>query len=188
MKPSPVRELGRRYAAGELSLEEYRAQRRVLINAVIAGKQRLEYGQASPVRIRRPQHRWPMFFILLAVLVAAGIGTTVWVSHSHSTGTHHTPANIPVETGPGLVRGFIETNDWNDASVEQFLQHWTKLARREQTAAYHSYLFPRMVSQLQEQIVSQQAMLELAPDRHVAELHLSHLRQMAAALNANKQD
>ncbi|MGH8320367.1 MAG: hypothetical protein ACRESX_00770 [Gammaproteobacteria bacterium] len=188
MKPSAVRELARRYAAGELSLDEYRAQRRNLIEAVTSGKQRLEYGQPTLGRIRRPPLHWPMFFMPLAVLVAAGVGTTVWMSHSRSTGAQHAPANILVETGPGLVRSFVEANDWNDASVQQFMQHWGKLPRHEQTAAYRSYLFPRIVSQLQEQIVSQRAMLELAPDRHVAEMHLKHLQQMSAALGANKQD
>ncbi|MGH8397169.1 MAG: hypothetical protein ACRETA_02840 [Gammaproteobacteria bacterium] len=188
MKPSAVRELARRYAAGELSLEEYRTQRRNLIEAVTSGKQRLEYGQPTLSRIKRPQLHWQTFFISLTVLVAAGIGSAVWVSHSHNTDTYHAPTSTPVETGPSLVRSFVESNDWSDASVEQFMQHWRKLPRREQSAAFRSYLFPRMVSQLQEQVVSQRAMLELAPDRQVAEVHLKHLQHMAAALGANTED
>ena len=42
MKFSPIRDLARRYAAGELSLDEYRAQRRDLIDGVATGRQRLE--------------------------------------------------------------------------------------------------------------------------------------------------
>ncbi|MGB9430083.1 MAG: SHOCT domain-containing protein [Gammaproteobacteria bacterium] len=187
MKSSIVRELARRYAAGELSFEEYRAQRRDLINAVTSGEQLLEHGQVRARRSRKRSRLWWLVLIPLAVIIAGGIAASLWVTHRHSSGTHVAHVVTPQETGASLVRSFIETDDWSDASVNRFLQRWKALPAREQNVAHDSYLFPRLLSQLREQIVSQRAMLELAPDPHAAAAHLSRLEQMAVMLGVGQE-
>ncbi|MGA9852788.1 MAG: hypothetical protein WBR15_07645 [Gammaproteobacteria bacterium] len=187
MKSSPVRELARRYAAGELSLDEYRAQRRNLIDAVTAGNQRIEYGQPSPRRSQPVRQRW-LLLIPLVALVSAGIVISLRAVHTHGLYLPSSQTGASLVTGPSLLRGFIETNDWSDASLDQFLRHWNTLPPHEQKAARHSYLFPRLASELQEQIVSQQAMLELAPDRQLAERHLARLQLIATTLKVKQKE
>ncbi|HVA55991.1 MAG TPA: SHOCT domain-containing protein [Gammaproteobacteria bacterium] len=184
MKPSRIRELASRYAAGEISLDEYRAQRRKLIDGVAAGLLKLEYGELSIARDKHSNLRW--FSGIALLLTAIGIGIFVWMEHTHRVGQINTQTRIMPESGPGLVRTFIETNDWTDASLMQFLQHWKALSSREQKAAYNSYMYPRLLSQLREQIASQQAVVDLAAgDNHAsdpARVHLAHLLQLSETL------
>lgn len=190
MKPSRIRELARRYAAGELSLDEYRAQRRKLIDSVTAGLLKLEYGELSVARDKQPNLRWFLGIVLL--LTAIAIGIFVWMGHAHRVNQPNGQTRILPESGPALVQTFIETNDWSDASLMQFLQRWKALSSREQKAAYHSYLFPRLLSQLHEQIASQQAVVDLtAGDKHAsdpASNHLAHLQQLSAVLGVELED
>jgi len=190
MKPSRIRELARRYAAGELSLDEYRAQRRNLIDGVAAGLLKLEYGELSVARDKQPYLRW--FSGIALLLTAIGIGIFVWMEHTHRVDQPNAQTRILPESGPALVRTFIETNDWSDASLMQLLQRWKALSTREQKAAYHSYLFPRLLSQLHEQIASQQAVVDLsAGDKHAsdpASIHLVHLQQLSATLGVEPVD
>ncbi len=186
MKPSRIRALARRYAAGEISLDEYRAQRRKLIDGVTTGLLKLEYGEVSVVHNRQTNLRW--FAGIALLLAATGIGIFIWVEHSHRVDKPIAQISTLPDSGPALVQSFIETNDWSDASLMQFLQRWKVLSPREQKAAYHSYLFPRLLSQLHEQIASQQAVVDLAAgDKHAAETaanHLAHLQQLSAILGS----
>lgn len=184
MKPSPVRELARRYAAGELSQDEYRTERRHLIDAICAGTQSLEYGQATARRIQ-PHKSARLLLIPAAAVLALAVGVSLWIIASRYPHTGSAPTRSVTLSGPQLLQSFTDSNDWNDASINQFLQQWKQLPAKEQRAARDSYIFPRMLSQLHEQIVSQQAMLELAPDPQAAARHLTHLQQMAAQVSAN---
>jgi hypothetical protein len=186
MKPSRIRELARRYAAGEISLDEYRAQRRKLIDGVTSGLLKLEYGEVSVVHAKHANLRW--FSGIAMLLFATGIGIFVRIEHTHRIERPTIQTRILPDSGPVLVRNFIESNDWSDASLMQFLQHWTVLSSHEQQAAYHSYLFPRLLSQLHQQIASQQAVVDLAAgDKHAADTaasHLAHLQQLSATLQS----
>lgn len=189
MKPSRVRDLARRYAAGELSLDEYRAQRRKLIDGVTAGEQKLDYGEASVSQRKQPRLR--RFSIIGVVVMVIGIAAFLWVEHSHESYLRKTQTRVVPETGPALVRTFIETNNWSDASLGQFLQNWKALPSHEQKAARGSYLFPRLLSQLREQIVSQQAVVDLAAgtdnDADSASAHLAHLQKLAVTLRVKQE-
>lgn len=185
MKASLARELARRYAAGELSFDEYRAQRRDLIDTICAGIQTLQYGQTAPHPLNRRKPRWAIL-ASLAIIVAAAVAVSLWAIHTRNSSVSSAPMRTAESTGPYLLRTFTDANDWSEASINHFMQQWQRLPSREQQAARNSYLFPRLVSQLQEQIVSQQAMLELAPDPEAAVQHLTHLRQMATLLGAQK--
>lgn len=185
MKPSPARELARRYAAGELSFDEYRAQRRDLIDTICAGIQTLQYGQTASHPLNRRKPLW-VALTSLAIIVAAGVAVSLWAINTRNSSVSSASMRAVEPTGPYLLRTFTDANDWSEASISRFMQQWQRLPSREQQAARNSYLFPRLVSQLHEQIVSQQAMLELAPDPEAAARHLTHLQQMATLLGAQK--
>ncbi|MHB8424365.1 MAG: hypothetical protein ACYDB9_04295 [Gammaproteobacteria bacterium] len=182
MKSSLIRDLARRYAAGELSLDEYRTQRRDLVDAITTGKRQLEYGEPALGSILRTRFLW-LIAIPLVLAVTAGIVTSRWLGNSHAPQeqAHTSPA-----TGPTLIRKFIEANDWSDTSLEHFMHHWQALSAREQRAARHSYLFPRLAAQLQEQIISQKAMIGLTPGTgKTTTAHLARLQRVAATLGVN---
>jgi Short C-terminal domain len=185
MKPTRIRELARRYAAGELSLDEYRAQRRKLIDGVTAGLLALEYGEPNSSHNTQSYFLWASGIVVL--LATIGIGTSLWVQHvHHRTDMTNVQAGTQADSGSALVRTFIDTNDWSDASLKQFMQRWKALPPREQKAAYQSYLYPRLLSQLREQIASQQAVVDLtAGDHHAsdpASVHLANLQQLSSVL------
>lgn len=188
MKPSPVRELARRYAAGELSLEEYRRQRRHLIDAVCAGTLKIQYGETEPRKIKSRSQRWlvaiPVVIVItLAVAIAVHSGAG---HHTHEkAGTEHVVSSV---SGTQLLHSFTDANDWSTASVGHFLKQWNQLPAQARHEARGSYLFPRLLAQLHEQIISQQAMLEIAPDPDAAARHLAQLRKLSDTLRENSGD
>ena len=190
MKPSPIRDLARHYAAGELSFDEYRARRRKLVDGITSGLLNLEYGELSPAGHKRSYILWTSATVLLAVSVA--IGALAWKQHTLTSVPQNTARQSAPDTGPALLHAFISGNDWSDASLRQFLQHWKALSPSEQKAAYNSYLFPRLTAQLREQIASQKAVVDLdagsqsQTDR--ASAHLAHLQQLASLLGVKIQN
>lgn len=184
MKLSPARELARRYAAGDLSLEEYRAQRRDLIDAVCAGTETAQHVQTTPYRLRLRRRHWRVLAPIVFVACGA-VAISLSVIYGHRPSDSGIAVQEIKQSGPLLLRDFLENNNWDDASVTRFMSSWKKLPGYERQAARNSYTYPRVSSQLQEQIVSQQAMLELAPDPKAAAAHLAHLQQMAALLQTD---
>ena len=187
MKLSPARELARRYAAGELSLEEYRAQRRDLIDAVCAGTAMLQVSKTAPHRRHAHRRYW---FVLapLAVVVVVAAAIVVRTTKGQQASALSTSVHKVNPDGSQLLREFLASNDWSDASISGFMASWRQLPARERHAARNSYTYPRVTAELQEQIVSQQAMLELAPNPKAAAEHLAHLQQMAALLGSDQSD
>ncbi|MGH8280281.1 MAG: hypothetical protein ACRETQ_12075 [Gammaproteobacteria bacterium] len=180
MKASPIRELARRYAGGELSLEEYRKQRRHMIDAVCAGTLKIEYGERAPRKVQSRKLGW-----LVALPIVVVIGIAIGAALHFGARSHAETAGVRVAhslAGAQLLHSFADSNDWSSTSVSAFLNAWQKLPSGERQAARASYLFPRLLAQLQEQIVSQQAMLELAPDSGAAARHLVQLQHLAGVL------
>jgi len=189
MKSSPVRDLARRYAAGELSQESYRNQRRALISAITNGSQPLTYRDDDPAGSVHIGRIKLLGLAAAAVLVLATVFVVSWraVDRQHA---HANPANAdaapaapdtPAAPGPALVRSFVETNDWADASVEDFVRDWHKLTADDQTRARASLLYPRLESQLREQISSERAMAGAGTSMQ-ADPHLAQLLKMAQTL------
>ncbi len=181
MKSSLIRDLARRYAAGELSLDEYRTQRRDLVDAITTGNHRLEYGEPALKPILRIRLLW-LITVLLVLAVTAGFVTSRWLGNSHKPQQR---VHAPSVTGPMLVRAFLEANDWSDTSLDHFMRRWKALPVSEQQAARHSYLFPRLAAQLQEQIISQEAMVSLTPKTGKATAHLARLQRVAIKLGVS---
>ncbi|MBU6421470.1 MAG: hypothetical protein KGL98_03245 [Gammaproteobacteria bacterium] len=188
MKLSPARELARRYAAGDLSFEEYRAQRHDLVDAVCSGAQTLAQAGSTRPQVHsrlRSRKRRRLLLLPIAVVVVAAIAVSLAVIYGQHGSDSAVAVHEAKQSGPLLLREFLAGNAWDDASILHFVDAWKKLPARERQAARNSYTYPRVSSQLQEQIISQQAMLELAPDPKAAAQHLAHLQQMAALLGAN---
>lgn len=188
MKSSQVRELARRYAAGQLNQESYRSQRRALIDAVIGGQQPLVYKEIQAANSMR---RGGAKLLALAVVALVAIGIAVSLALKGSGGTHgsatKTPASVPAapvgpppSPGPALVRTFVEANDWNDGSLDTFTHRWVSLPTDEQSKARDSLMYPRLVSELRDQITSEKAVSGGSADPHLATL-----QKMAKALGVS---
>lgn len=186
MKSSPIRDLARRYAAGELSQENYRSQRRALIDAVTSGKQPLAYREDNNQGAGRPGNLKLLALAASAVLVMVVVFTVAW----KASGNHHDaprteslpPATISAPTpGPALVRGFVETNDWDDPSLGDFVHEWRDLTADEQAKARASLLYPRLESELRQQITSERAMAGTGTGPQ-SDPHLAQLQKMAQTL------
>lgn len=183
MKSSQVRELARRYATGQLNQENYRSQRRTLIDAVAGGQQTLTYKEnGNGVTIQRTGIK----FLALSVVAALVAGVVISMLLKKGDPAHRaaqppaaavaTPA-VPVAPGPGLVRTFVDADDWTDMSLESFSRRWNALTQDEQSKARDSLMYPRLVSDLRQQITSEKAVAVTGAD-----MHLAALQKMAKTL------
>jgi hypothetical protein len=183
MKSSQVRELARRYATGQLNQENYRSQRRMLIDAVTSGQQSLTYKEnGNGITMRRTGVK----FLALSVVAALVSGVVISMLLKNNGSTHRTtpPTAVtaavaaPVAPGPGLVRTFVDADDWTDSSLDSFSRRWSALAQDEHVKARASLMYPRLVSDLRQQISSEKAVAGSG----TADIHLAALQKMAKTL------
>lgn len=191
MSASSVRDLARRHAVGELSLEDYRNKRHVLIDDIVNGRQPLTYGGHRQIRAARVH-------LSSRVLIFAGISIGVIVIIALIIlliGTRSQPASTsqqasPLaqadtsETSPGplLIENFLSSNNWSKTSIENFIQQWDNLPRKEREIAKRNYRYPRLISEVRQQIISQQAMSGLTKNTHAAKTQMASLQKMARML------
>lgn len=174
MKSSQVRELARRYATGKLSQENYRSQRRALIDSITGGQVQLAYREDE--RRRRPGRlNTKLLGFTVITLIAVGVGSVLMLRRSSGRakpGAMPPAAVVPAPApGPALVRTFVETEDWTDNSLQSFERRWLELDPAEQVKARDSLLYPRLVSEVRQQIVSEKAVAGKGADLHLAELN-----------------
>lgn len=186
MKSSPIRDLARRYAAGELSQENYRGQRRALIDAVTNGKQALTYRDDNSQNSGRPGNLKLIALAASAVLVMVVVFAVAWKASSGRRDSSKTeqppPTAVSVPTpGPALIGAFVDANDWDDPSLEDFVHQWHSLSPEDQVKARSSLLYPRLESALRQQISSERAMA-VAAAAPQGDPHLLHLQKMAQTL------
>jgi len=186
MKSSQIRELARRYATGQLNQENYRSQRRALIDAVTSGRESLHYKEGpNGVSPRRMGIRL-LALGVAAVLVAGVVASVLLKNNDSARRTVERPtaaamAAIPAPaSGPALVRTFVETDDWTDSSLDSFTHRWKDLPTDEQTKARASMMYPRLLSDLRQQIASEKAVAGSGADPH-----LSALEKMAKTLGTS---
>ena len=184
MKSSQVRELARRYATGQLNQENYRSQRRTLIDAVTHGRQALVYKEnGNGLALRRNGFK----FLALAIIAALVAGVAISMLLKNGTAAHPaatraapgmaTPAAPPPAPGPSLVHTFVDANDWTDPSLESFSRRWSTLPADEQAKARDSMMYSRLVADLRLQITSEKAVAG-----NGADAHLMALQKMAKTL------
>lgn len=179
MKSSQVRELARRYATGQLNQENYRSQRRTLIDAVTHGRQTLVYREnGNGLALRRNGLK----FLALAIVAAlvAGVAISMLLKNgtaAHPAATRAAPAIATPAPGPSLVHTFVDANDWTDPSLESFSRRWSTLPADEQAKARDSMMYSRLVADLRLQITSEKAVAG-----NGADAHLMALQRMAKTL------
>jgi len=188
VRSSQVRDLARRYATGKLSQESYRSQRRALIDAITGGGMPLAYREEERAA-KRSRFNSRLFGLTAVVLIAAGMGVVLVVKHSsarHASGVQPAmppaaPAT-PLAAGPALVRTFIDADDWTDGSLQSFGRRWQSLGSDEQAKAKDSLMYPRLVSEVRQQIDSEKA---VAGSNSAGDLHLMELQKLAKTLGVS---
>jgi hypothetical protein len=188
MKSSQVRDLARRYATGKLSQESYRSQRRSLIDSITDGSVALAYREDERAAPRR-RFDSKLLGLTAVVLIVVGVGGVLAIRHAgsaHSSGTAQaaTAAAAPVAPpapGPDLVRSFVDTDDWTDGSLQNFSRRWQGLGSDEQTKARESLMYPRLMSEVRQQIDSEKA---VAGSDSAGDAHLMELQKLAKTLGA----
>jgi hypothetical protein len=188
MKSSQVRDLARRYATGKLSQENYRSQRRSLIDSVTGGAVQLAYREDER-KVMRPRFNSKLLGLTVVVLIAAGIGVVLVLKHSgaaHASGAAQAATALvpvaPPAPGPALVRTFVDADDWTDGSLQSFTRRWQGLGPDEQTKAKDSLTYPRLVSEIREQIDSEKA---VAGSNGAGDAHLMELQKLAKTLGVS---
>ena len=182
MRVSPIRDLARRYASGQLSQENYRAQRRVLIDAITTDAQPLTYREERIPAFGKHGNMKLALAAAVVMLVAVIFGL-VWktTAAKHATTTHAAVALPASDPGQELVHGFVESNDWTDPSLLDFLRRWQALAPALQEQAHKSPDFAMLASGLRQQLTSEKALAKLAGPTNT-DLHLVNLQKMADLL------
>jgi hypothetical protein len=189
MKSSPVRDLARRYATGKLSQENYRSQRRSLIDSITGGSVVLTYREETPAA-SRPRSGSKLLGLTAVVLIVVGVGVVLAIRHS---GSARAPGSaqaavapaapvVPPAPGPALVRTFVDADDWTDGSLQSFSRHWQGLGADEQAKAKESLMYPRLVSEVRQQIDSEKA---VAGSDSAGDAHLMELQKLAKTLGAS---
>lgn len=184
MKSSQVRDLARRYAAGQLSQENYRSQRRALIDAIAGGEQPLSYRETA-VRTRGRGGRVKLMAVAVVVILLVAVALKLtWKAARSSHKANAVPIAVvppPLPApGPDLVRDFVEANDWSDVSLESLAQHWMNLTAEDQGNARQSLMYPRLVTGLRQQITSEKA---VSGSMGGQDAHLMELTKVAKTLN-----
>lgn len=188
MRSSQVRDLARRYATGKLSQESYRSQRRSLIDSITGGSVALTYREEKPAA-KRPRFDSKLLGLTVVVLIAVGVGVVLAIkrsnaSHASGSGTAQAavaPA-VPQAPGPALVRTFVDADDWTDGSLQSFSRRWQSLGADEQTKAKESVTYPRLVSEVRQQIDSEKA---VAGSNSAGDAHLMELLKLAKTLEVS---
>lgn len=197
MSASSVRELARRHAIGELSQEDYRAQRHALIDEIINGQQALTYNEKRPSRplnTRLSPRSMAIAGLAISALVIALLG--IWIvsappqsqTSAHTNAIAVTPKATEMSPGPTLIENFLTANDWSDKGILGFIRQWKSLPPKEQEIARNYYRYPRLIAELRQQIVSQQAMTELAKNKDTTKSQLANLQTMASLLGMSSDD
>lgn len=199
MSASPVRELARRHAAGELSLEEYRARRHELIDDIVSGKTPLIYDQHKPVSRSAAMHTKSLRPAVIggaALVLVLIVGSALWLllprhqaSRAAESAAGHSRATVQ-DASPGslLIQTFLHNNDWSARNVRNFVDQWNSLPQVERENARKDYRFPRLASELRQQIVSQRAMAGLTPGSGDTEAQLASLQAMASTLGVKPEE
>jgi hypothetical protein len=186
VRSSQVRDLARRYATGKLSQESYRSQRRSLIDSITGGSVALAYREEKPA-VSRPRFDSKLLGLTVVVLIAVGVGVVLAIKRSnasHATGTAQaavTPAApiVPQAPGPALVHTFVDADDWTDGSLQSFERRWQGLGVDEQAKARDSVKYPRLLSEVRQQIDSEKA---VAGSGAAGDAHLMELQKLAKTL------
>src|SRR5579859_1397124 len=169
-----------------MSQENYRSQRRSLIDSITAGGVQLSYREEVRARNARPRIDIKLLGIAVAALIAAGVAVVIYLRHnaqvqvaSQAAAAQAPLAATPPAPGPTLVRVFVEADDWTDGSLQTFERRWQGLGLEEQAKAKDSLMYPRLVGGVRQQIATEKA---VAGNASASDSHLLELQKLAKTL------
>jgi formylglycine-generating enzyme required for sulfatase activity len=202
-----VRGLARRYAAGEVSRDEYRRQRTELIRSIVQGTAPVvpyqpaeQDGTTTTQTVTRPRPATanagetpaeappPSPYLLpaiIAVLLAIiGIGVALWWPEESPeqprVEAQPPPAERPFPAaGQELIAAFLMAGDWQPGALDGFRRQWDGLAAEERAAALETTEYVRLGDAIAERLGAP-SQADAAPGDSPATLE--PLREFAAAL------
>lgn len=185
MKASQLRDLTRKYAAGNLARDAYVVERARLIEGIVRGDIEIVYRNLDPSTITTPRSGSLRHWLLVsgsAMLV--GLLLVALLVYFLDDSTHEitgTVAMDPVmEPGVELLQRFLDGGDWSEASVRKLEDDWTKLTAFEQESARRSPGYRRLKHETTRRILEQEALL--ATGEMEAFLQVTRLRTFAERL------
>lgn len=187
MRSSPLRDLGRRHATGNLRRKDYVAQRTQLLNRYVNGQLEITYRESRPVVLVRKQG-FPLW--VPAIALAAGIAVSLFVWLGSKATPDEDKSAIPAkETAAGfetardvnLIEGFLAGQDWSDGRLESLETDWKKLPAFRQEALRRTPEFRRLESRTRRKIEEVQALRALN-DSAQSRLREARLHEFAAVL------
>lgn len=185
MKYSPLRDLARRYAAGNLAVADYRAQRSQLINSYVENKQTIAYRETRPVLLVTPQ-RWRRYWpvaVGTALVLALIIGSTVFYTPDDKAEKVATVSSAPVnDTAATLVRDFLNSGDWSDARLLEFELAWNALTPFERETARRSPWFRRLETETRRRLQAADTIMELNQSTETQD-RIARLQTFAERIN-----
>jgi len=182
MKSSQLRDLTRKYAAGGLDRDEYIAERKRLIDGVVAGELDLRYrdvGPAAPVDWHASRRRW---WIVGGTLMLVGMLLVAVVAYFlDPDGSNKDPVTavspVPADPGADLLHDFVRQGQWTQASLDALESDWQKLTPFQQESARRSSFYRHMKHETSQRILEQEALL--ATGEVDALLLVARLREFA---------
>ncbi|HET9679102.1 MAG TPA: hypothetical protein VFP95_00920 [Gammaproteobacteria bacterium] len=168
MHASPLRQLVRRYAAGNISREDYLLQRRALLNAFADGKA-IDYHAHRPiVLIRGPRWLRPAIFGTTALIIVIVVGSLLWLSRTQPAAplavTSNQTAAETLGAGEQVLQQFLAQEDWSSTSLNDFKNDWLALSDFERESARRSLWHRRLLANTQQKLREIEALQAISPD------------------------
>lgn len=184
MHASPLRQLAKRYAAGNLGREDYLNQRRALLNAYSNGKT-IDYRTHRPIVLVRGRRRLrPLIFSTVFFIAIISIVGAWWLSPftgNDKPGTDAKQTTKQLTAGEQLLRELLADNDWSQRRLQVFKENWGNLSNFERETARRSLWYRRLVAKTQKELQEIKALQAIDPNPQLG-LKAENLRGLLALL------
>lgn len=193
MWASPLRELARRYAKGEIQKPEYQAARREIIESVLGGKSKLAYRDTLLKTPTAPpqEQRLPVKLVAIAggaLLVIAAL-MLVLIPSGDEADSQATTAGEDVATaeqalpseGVDLLVGLLDAQSWDDEYLTAFEQQWMALSPEAREAARKDFRMRRVNGRINDELRAQESLLDLGNTD--AQQRIDRLEQLRAIID-----
>ena len=177
-----LRQLSRDYAQGQLSFEDYREQRKQLLDDIADGAALVPFVVPTPpsmapspqpefktredtLEIRKPARGLPLPAIAAAVVALVAVGGYFALSGGDGRPTPQPPTAATPAAGSDarkLVEDFIDRKDWQAPAVDEFKASWLAADTGQRLEIEQSPLFRHLADATHAQIMEEQALAGLS--------------------------